>query len=216
MPETIDSLIIILAVIAPGFLMREAISLYRPREERTEFETILDSIILGFFNSSIFIILVILFWKLKIVLLPCIDINSSFFVNLKYIIYNYPFKFIIFSITYLFAMPIIIGWGFGKWIGFIRRLNPFPSAWDEFFINTPRVTLYLILKNGNKICGTFGKKSRASTNPKYRDLYLENEILLDKGGKPIGLIKNSGLWINRDEISYFKILPYYYEEKEIE
>lgn len=219
MPKTIEALLLILAIIAPGYLMREAISLSRPREEKSDFENILDSIILGFLNSLIFILLLIFLWKLNIIKLVSFSFDKSFFQNVIIIIKNDAWKFATFLFGYIFLVPSLLGWLLGKWKGSITlfkkkieiaKINPYPSAWDEFFTNTYPVTLYIVLKSGEKICGTFGKKSKASTNPKQRDIYMEREISLDKDGNVSGIIQGeSGLWIHRDEISYFKVLPLY-------
>lgn len=46
----------------------------------------------------------------------------------------------------------------------------------------------------------------ASTNFKERDLFLENEILFDDEGNIIDVLE--GIWITRDEMSFFKVIPY--------
>jgi len=47
MPTTVEALLIILFVATPGYLTRELISLFRPRQDRTQFETIVDALVLG-------------------------------------------------------------------------------------------------------------------------------------------------------------------------
>jgi len=211
-PSTIESLLIVLFIVAPGYIVRETISYIIPKQEKSEFENILDSIIYGFFNFLIFFIIVILFWKIGIVKKPE---YFSFGNHLKQDILNIikydTCKFIVGILFYAFIFPILIGIGLGKYFGNERRhINPFPSAWDEFFIKTTDpVILYIILKDKSRICGIFGTKSCASTNPKQRDIYLEKEIILDQDGNIEGIKEgNTGLWVNRDDIVYFKVLPY--------
>jgi hypothetical protein len=200
--------------------MRESISLSRPKEERSEFENILDSIVLGVINSLIFLCIFITLWKFGLMKIPNnISYDKSFLYNASIFIKNNPWILIILLFLYIF-IPFLMGYFIGKWdynIGKYKlvRINSFPSAWDEFFTNTTNCTLYIFLRNGTKVCGTFGQLSRASTNPKQRDIYLEKEILLDNDGNIKEINESSnGLWINRDDIIYFKVLPYYVKEKE--
>lgn len=216
MPNTFESFIIILAIIAPGYLLRETISLFRPREDKTETEIILDSIILGFFNFVIFFMILmvlsaILPWKLLVI--PAeISSNKSLLKKIEVIIHLKSLKIPILLFSYFFLFPAFFGWLFGKWNGSFSiwksRINPYPSTWDEFFTRTPRVILYILMKNGEKKCGVFGKNSRASTNPQDKDLYLEKEIALDNNGNISAIIEGDGLWISKDQITYFSVLPY--------
>lgn len=230
----------------PGYFCREIISLNIPKQEKTEFENLIDSIVLGFIVSVIvfltFVFLDLIFNIIKIPTLPNEELikvinnkeNLSLYeiiikyVFLKYSILGFVLLIIIqnkicsllFIISQWFLLPIFLGIFIGKSDGKIKlfkleiklfKLNPYPQAWDEFFANRKPVSIYMILKNGNKICGIYGVKSRASTNLKNKDLYLEKEIFLDKDGAIQGIIENSeGLWISKEEISYFHVFPNFY------
>ena len=238
--DSIDALIIILAIIVPGYITRFTISMTRVREEKTEFENLIDSIVFGSINTLLFLFPILYLWKIKIINLPSGFHYDSLLKNIFDIVKPHTFATLPFCIFYLFVVPILIGWLLGKWKGTIKipyylyifvplvwilkiikiiifwgksvdvKNNPFPSAWDEFFSGTGPVTLYIKLKSGEKICGIYGEESRVSTNPKLRDIYLEKEILLNKNGSLSGIIENrKGLWVNCEEIEYFRVLPLY-------
>lgn len=228
MPTTFEALIIILFIVVPGYICREIISLNIPKQEKTEFENLIDSIVLGFIISVIvFLIFTFLDLSFNIIKIPVVsyeewveiinNTENSFIRFVLYIINQNKICSLLIIISQCFLLPIFLGIFIGKSDGKIKlfkleiklfKLNLYPQAWDEFFANTEPVTIYITLKNNNKICGIYGVKSRTSTNPKNKDLYLEKEIFLDKDGAIQGIIENSeGLWINKEEISYFQVLP---------
>jgi len=93
------------------------------------------------------------------------------------------------------------------------RLNPIdsvPTAWDFLFSQDKRRWVEVTLISGKKIRSLFQNYSCASSDIKYRDLYLEKLYYQDSKDYENQearwqIVEDSeGVWINPDEIRYMK------------
>ena len=222
MPTTLEALIIIISIILPGYLIATAWSWVIPTENKSDNQSLFDYIAWGFIYTFFVSIILIKIWPWQRIIKPVkLSLNEDFLKNLLLIFFNNPKKSIAFVILFAVGsllLGFILGkflsnWQGGLWIPILNkripifRVNQFSNAWDELFFRTGHCTLYFIFKDGSKVCGIFHNDSRASASPWQKDIYLEKEILLDKDGNIKYPIEGKGLWINKDEIKYFKILP---------
>lgn len=73
--------------------------------------------------------------------------------------------------------------GWFRWLlGKVRipTVHPIPSAWDWKFGGVGRSWVIVTLKNDHKIYGLLGEKSFFSSDPKERDVYIEQVWTVDK------------------------------------
>ncbi|OHD62192.1 MAG: hypothetical protein A2014_01370 [Spirochaetes bacterium GWF1_49_6] len=215
MPQTIEALILFLFFIVPGFIAREIISFRLPRKVKSDFESFLDYLVLGtgnlVFNLFVFFIIHLLDNNYSILLSNSLSENINRLFGLS------PLLFVLLILLYVFILPYCIGTLLSLIQGFIyerSKFNFYQNAWDEFINKTDPVCLYIIMKNEDLICGNYGNNSFVSTAERNRDVFLEKEVLLDKSGQILGVIKDSkGIYVRLDEIAYFRVLSYIEEEE---
>jgi hypothetical protein len=63
-----------------------------------------------------------------------------------------------------------------------RLLTPNNSAWDDFFSQWEDYWVIVTLKSGRKIAGKYACKSYTSGFPAPKEIYLEEEWMLNKQG----------------------------------
>jgi hypothetical protein len=96
----------------------------------------------------------------------------------------------------------------------IFRLSSYTNARNELFQNLSKsarsknTILYIELKNGNRVAGYFDLNSSVSLDQKVNDIYLETELIIEKGtNKILGEMKLSkGIWISQRDILSIRII----------
>jgi hypothetical protein len=70
-----------------------------------------------------------------------------------------------------------------KWMFFKKHiLSPISMPWDEVFSRREALWVIVHMKDGRKIGGKYGTRSRASAFPNKRQIYLESLWRLDDNG----------------------------------
>ena len=160
MPTDLNSVIIIILFIIPGFICEWAFSLLVTRKQREATNLILESISLSCLYYGLFSWAVIL-------TLPLYESHKIWFGLI--------------SFGLLFVGPIIIGivlaktmlskrfrW-LQKWLGII---SPIPKAWDSYFSRGIPCWVLITLNDGTKIGGFWGPNSFVSSFPSPEDIYI--------------------------------------------
>lgn len=79
--------------------------------------------------------------------------------------------------------------------------HPIPTAWDYKFSKTQEARWVIVrLANNEIIYGKFGIKSLASSDDRYRDLYLEEVYVPNKDKEWEISERSDGIWISANEI----------------
>ncbi|MDI6751363.1 MAG: DUF6338 family protein [bacterium] len=200
MPTNLNSIIIIILFIIPGFICERAFSSLVSRERRGTTYIILESISLSCLYYGLFSWAVIL-------TLPLYDLHKARFV------------FILFGL--LFVGPIITGivWAkiilsdkfrqLQKWLG-ITIISPIPKAWDSYFSKGIPCWVLITLNDGTKIGGLWGPDSFVSSFPSPEDIYLETLVEVDENGNFVEVKEDTkGALIERDKIKFIEFFKYH-------
>jgi len=81
--------------------------------------------------------------------------------------------------------------------------HPIPTAWDYKFSKAESYWVEVTITNGNVIRGVYSKKSFASSDFGYRDIYIE-ALYVKKEDKWEKVERTAGVWIRPEEIRYIK------------
>jgi hypothetical protein len=97
--------------------------------------------------------------------------------------------------------------GWGNWLADKLRLSTvhvIPTAWDWRFSTIPRNGLFLMVtfSSGEQVVGFFGGRSFASSDSGERDLYIEEEYILNEDGSWQARPERVGILIPVKEIKY--------------
>lgn len=121
------------------------------------------------------------------------------------------------TLVVIFAIPALLGsmLGLSAQKGWTRRslsyfgltvVHEVPSAWDWKFSGTRSPEwVFIVLKNGTKFAGFFGKNSFASSDGKDRDLYIQETYDVDENNR--WTPRESGTLFVADEISTIEFFP---------
>ena len=198
MPADLNSILIIILFIIPGFICERAFSSLISRERRETTHVILESISLSCFYYGLF--------------------SGAGILIFRYRTYEYTwFAPILFLL--LFIVPIIVGIFLAKiilsdkfrqlqkWLG-ITMISPIPKAWDSYFSRGIPCWVLITLNDGIKIGGFWGPDSFASSFPSSEDIYLEALGEIDENGN-FKVIKNTaGALIEREKIKFIEFFEF--------
>jgi hypothetical protein len=86
----------------------------------------------------------------------------------------------------------------------LTTIHVIPAAWDWRFSKIPRGGMFVMvtLTSGERVAGFFGPKSFASSDTGERDLYLEEEYLVNESGEWDSRSAKVGILIPVKEIRY--------------
>ncbi len=186
MPTTIQSLLIIILFIMPGFIISKVISLLVPSLEKEKSE---GSLILQAITFS------------------CINYALSFWLLL--LLYEKKDLWWLLSIIVLILSPILIGFITSNIIKkTFLNIKLTVSAWDYYFSGEESAWILITLKDGTRIGGFFSKNSFAST--RGCDIYIEEVWKIDQGKFSSKIEDTDGCIVKNDEIKYiefFRIVP---------
>jgi len=199
--ESLNSVLIVIAFIIPGFLAGWVFTLKIPRSQREFSIVVLESLMFSCFIYGIIIPFYLIGHEIITKSNPRI-FASSFLV--------------------LLVIPILVGYGFAsllqspwgeKTFMYLGIKSPMRKAWDHVFSarHKEQFLILVTLNDDTVIGGVWHKGSFASTNPEGEDLFLSVQYELDENGGFIGEIPlTKGCWINADHIKYiemFEIQP---------
>ncbi len=111
-----------------------------------------------------------------------------------------------------FILPAVLGSALGiltnRYRQPISRLLPLPpTAWDAaFWMREEPCLVVVVMKDGTVIRGVYGTKSRASSDPDRRDLFLEGVLIQDESGRWHLEPRSDGLWIDGSQIAMIKFI----------
>ncbi len=186
MPTSIQSLLIIILFIMPGFIISKVISLFAPflEKEKSEGSLVLQAITFSCINYALF------FW-------------------LVLLLYDKRGWWWLLSIIVLLVGPILIGYIVSEIIKkTFLNIALTSSAWDYYFSGEVPAWILITLKDGTRIGGFFSEKSFSSTGG--NDIYIE-EVWKTEQGKFISRIENTdGCIIKNADIKYiefFRVIP---------
>jgi len=110
-------------------------------------------------------------------------------------------------------LPAIVGFVLGlianRWRQIVFRFLPLSplTAWDAaFWMREEPCLIVVVLKDGTIIQGIYGLKSRASSDPDKRDLFLEGTLVQDETGQWRVDPFCEGLWIDGGQIGMIKFV----------
>jgi len=240
MPSTIESLIVLMVFVLPGYISTKIRALYRtgaklsPLELTTEF---LFFALVNFLISMLFVGLMLhLNWiefphlstdylealqiksqntilSIDIVELTLLTEQPNTWILLRFLFHNIT-SIVLITLFSLF-LAVVLGISAGLWRGSVRiwkwtiasPVNPYPSAWDQFFLHSAFCIVHIKWSDGSAIAGLFHSKSYASLGME-RDIFLEKEIFIDEDGHLIAEMENSlGVLVDLKSASAIHFYP---------
>ncbi len=131
--------------------------------------------------------------------ISCINLVICIYPLLKLDYFNIalsnPWKFYLITILFISIIPIVLTillyWIIKR--SYVRKwiVSPEKIPWDWHFSQGDSYWVIVTLKDGKKIGGKFDKKSKASTSPKPKEIYIEELWNLDKEDNFLNPIKRS-------------------------
>jgi Family of unknown function (DUF6338) len=163
-----SKLVIIIALLVPGFISMKAYGAFHPVEPITLKDNVLEAIAFGLVNFAL------LFW-------PIILIAKPEFAALHPLI-TYAFVILIFLVAPIaWAMLLLLLFRLLERKNIILRRHK--TAWDDFFTRRQPCWIIVHLNDGRRIGGRYAEKSYASLYPNSGHLYLEELWKLDEVGR---------------------------------
>lgn len=172
MPQSVSSVLVIIAFVMPGFITNRIMSFISPGQEQNASSTLLTAISLSCFNYAV---------------------SAPLFVLFRL---NGWFTHVIPSVILAFAVFLVVPFGLGVVIPLILRSertrglreklgvpHMTAKAWDRFFETSTNCWVIVHLTDGSKVAGWFGDNSFASSFPAEEDIYLEQTCTLTPEGE---------------------------------
>lgn len=183
---SIDKLLLFLFFFVPGFISLKFYQMLFAEEKIDFSKSIYEAIGISCINFSIF------FWII-------------YYINQPTFFHAHPFYYYLITIAIIFVTPLILTWFLSRALKskFFRRffVSPEKVPWDWYFSKREASWIIVTLKDGTKIGGKFGLKSRASASPKPHEIFIEDIWKLDKNCKFIESVRrNKGILITDDNI----------------
>lgn len=189
--ESIQTVFYTFIFLTPGYFIQEMISVFMPNKSYNEGVKMIRYITYSVINCAIWS------WAYWIVLLKLSSDEIIFWV-------------IIVSLTLISSIIT------GTVLGLLRKLELFrklfkyfgiqtehsiPTAWDYKFSTTNEGKWVIVrLASGEEVYGRYSTKSLSSSEPGFRDIYIE-EVYTYEDGKPWNSVDGTdGIWINASEI----------------
>lgn len=101
-------------------------------------------------------------------------------------------------------------WGFSRWLlGCFGLYVPhvMESAWDWRFSRFTETLLTITLKDGSRVSGWCGTKSFIGSDPKDRDLYIEQVYDVDEEGSWTLKTPGKGVYVAGGEVRLIEFIP---------
>jgi hypothetical protein len=138
-------------------------------------------------------------------------------IVLPFLDYGLPQRKWVWTIL-VFGGPAIFGLALGinvrkgylhkflRWLHF-NPVHAMPTAWDWKFCDTPPIWVMVTLKNGTHFAGRLTSDSFVSSDPKERDIYIENVHDIADDGRWISPTRGKSVLITAGEISTIEFWP---------
>jgi len=195
--EAFEAVFYTLAFLVPGFIVDSTLSMLVPRRAQQEKLFLLRFLTFSCFNYALCSWLIYLIFKLRVFA-------------------TYPVLAAIAWAIVILVAPIAIGLCLGKLnqkeiirkalqqLGF-NPVHVIPTSWDWKFSTIERPLWVLVtLVDGTYVCGLFGSKSFASSEPTERDLYVQEVYSIDDQGHWQRVARSEGVWIRADQIRHIE------------
>lgn len=182
-PTNLNTLLIIIFFIIPGFIINKIISIFHPYFEvkKRWGELTVQAITFSCINYALFSWLIL--WLLKYL--------QSLKIQL------------LLAISVLIVGPFLIGLLFSFIIEKFLRSKLTSTAWDDYFSRKEPAWILITLKDGEQIGGFFSSKSAAS--PNKSDIYIQEIWKVDQNGKFLKRVEDSkGALLDVSQIKYIK------------
>ena len=208
MPGTLEAVIILVLLVAPGFLCSRLITTEIPRPFISEGHSL--------FLALIFSILI------HVIILPFTVSVAPEFFSFKAGLQNLSQTksaelntvVVIWLVSVLFIVPLVVAYGLSavwksNWAQPILErfglsiVQLTPQAWDWFFI-TQRDGCWIVaeLEDGTLVGGEYAKDSFVSLSPHSPDLFLERAYYVDEEHNFGDEVPDSvGVWVNGAKIN---------------
>ena len=176
-----DQLPIALLLIIPGFISLKVFSLIIPGRSGSAADSVLEALTYGVLNAAIW------FWPVTIWIAPLAS--------------ERPWLFTVGMLAVMVLSPAVLAVLVAAVLTSqrMRRLlpHPTPAAWDFFFGKQQPAWIRVKRSDGTMIGGLYGADSFTSSYPSDRDLYIEEQWLLDENGKFLAPVdETKGLWVS--------------------
>jgi hypothetical protein len=180
----------LLVLVLPGFISIRVFELLVPTRRTSTGREALEALSYGAINFGIWAVPV-LYW------LPWLQVR--------------PLRFTLVAIALLIVSPAALALGARALLvwPFVRKwvVHPVPTAWDHFFGLRRAAWLRIHLKNGRFIGGWYGPGSFASSDPEWRDLYVEQAWELDSlGGFKQKISDTMGFLVRMEDCELIELL----------
>lgn len=202
---SVESLIVIVLVLTPGFVFTAAVRKTVANLDTTAIRFIVMTVATGTLVHCI-----TFFWSARL-LRTYLDSPGS--------LLDQASEVLIWTVTTIFVVPLALGLLLGflsrlhwvdrclAWIGFsyVQRL---PSAWDYVAGLNEGFYVRVHLRDSDRIVGgVYGTSSFASDERDAVDLYLEELWVLDEDGEFIAPVPTTrGAWIPRESAEFIEFL----------
>jgi len=215
----ISKLQLFLLFVVPGFVSLKVWDLKFAGETRDFQKSFVDVVVYSVFNFFFFLALSVLLRLYGWDPLPGLDLpvykTYESFANLHR---NRFYAFLaLYALVVPMFWPILASQVRTSKLFTTFLPSPIKKPWDYFF--STRIPCWVIvhLASGERIAGTYEKKSFASSYPAPEQLYLEKVWILDENNNFTQAVKNSlGTLISGEHITYIEFLanePQEMEEK---
>jgi hypothetical protein len=194
--SSINSVLLIIFFIIPGFLAEWIFSSFIQRSQRESTTVILESLAFS-----------------------CLIYSLVLPITYQYNVFIFS-HFIFFGILFLLIVPISLCMGsgfffqsnfYGKFSRVLGIISPIPKAWDYFFGNGEPCLVLITLQDDTKIGGLWHTNSFASSFPSEEDIYLEAQYQINDEGRFLDEIPDTqGCLVRAGTIKFiefFKIQP---------
>jgi hypothetical protein len=207
----INKLQLFLLFAVPGFVSLKVWDLLFAGETRDFQKSFVDVVVYSALNFFFFLVLSVLLRICSWDSLPGLDLPNyktyESFANL------HRNRFYAFLALYALVVPIV--WPSLAAIVRTNKLvtkylpSPIKKPWDYFFSTKRNIPCWVIvhIASGERIAGTYWKKSFASSYPAPEQLYLEEVWILDEHNSFTQPVKNSlGTLISGEHITHIEFL----------
>ncbi|MEM9000475.1 MAG: DUF6338 family protein [Bacteroidota bacterium] len=189
-PETV---ILFVFFFVPGFISMKVYGLFYASKKTDFSKDLYEAIGISFINFGLF------FW-------PIFQINDGKFAAQS------PFLYYAITFVFTFITPILLTWVYysiSKSKLFKRNfVGPESTVWDWHFSKRKANWVIVTLKDGRKIGGKYGVRSRSSAYPSTKEIFIEDVWRLNPSGAfDKSLDRNEGILITGDTIltiTFFK------------
>jgi uncharacterized protein DUF6338 len=195
----LDKLIVFIGFVVPGFISLKTYELLSPTALVASSKQVVDAVAFSSMNYAL------LSWAILL-------------VERSQLSQNAPVLYGGFYLVILFLAPIAWAslWHCLRRTQWFQSRAPHPTElpWDFLFSQRKHYWMVVTLKSGSVVAGLFREESFASSSPADRQLYLQEQWLLDdQGGFDRPVVQTAGVIVATSEIETVE-LKYNGEDKE--